>query len=338
MAFLDNSGDIILDAVLTDLGRKRMAQGNFRITKFGLGDDEISYNLYNKDHPSGSAYYDLEVLQQPILEAFTATNANINYGLLSYTKTDLLYLPVLVENQVCNALPLLKSGSVYHVAVNNETYDKLGGPTGIFKDSKYVANAGSFNSNRIIVESGFDSNELTADKATQQAYLGSFNLIDNNYNAYFDNRFIATVLGPRTAGSQFRNNSTTGGDETAIFLEQVSANSSAAFLDNYSTATLRGLLNEVYYNTLFSEYPNITALQGPRGSVTALNFNVDTGLRSTSTGTRDAKYSLYGRTDQTFSGHTQKFDYIDTMVFLQGASTSMQVQLPIRIIRYVAPS
>ena len=27
MGFLDNSGDIILDAVLTDLGRKRMADG-----------------------------------------------------------------------------------------------------------------------------------------------------------------------------------------------------------------------------------------------------------------------------------------------------------------------
>ena len=33
MAFLDNSGDIILDAVLTEVGRKRMANGNFRISK-----------------------------------------------------------------------------------------------------------------------------------------------------------------------------------------------------------------------------------------------------------------------------------------------------------------
>ena len=35
MGFLDNSGDIILDAVLTDLGRKRLAEGNgrFNITK-----------------------------------------------------------------------------------------------------------------------------------------------------------------------------------------------------------------------------------------------------------------------------------------------------------------
>ena len=36
MAFLDNSGDIILDAVLTDTGRFRMARGDFRISKFAL--------------------------------------------------------------------------------------------------------------------------------------------------------------------------------------------------------------------------------------------------------------------------------------------------------------
>ena len=45
MAFLDNSGDIILDAVLTDTGRLRLAKGDgsFNITKFALGDDEINY-------------------------------------------------------------------------------------------------------------------------------------------------------------------------------------------------------------------------------------------------------------------------------------------------------
>ena len=31
MAFLDNSGDIILDAVLTEAGRRRMANGTYPI-------------------------------------------------------------------------------------------------------------------------------------------------------------------------------------------------------------------------------------------------------------------------------------------------------------------
>ena len=92
MAFLDNSGDIILDAALTDVGRKRMAAGNFSITKFGLGDDEINYQLYNKTHPSGSAYYDLEILQTPIMQATTTVNANIDHGLLDMANLNILYI------------------------------------------------------------------------------------------------------------------------------------------------------------------------------------------------------------------------------------------------------
>ena len=67
MAFLDNSGDIILDAVLTDTGRFRLAKGDgsFKIAKFALGDDEVNYELYNRTHSSGSAYYDLEILRAP---------------------------------------------------------------------------------------------------------------------------------------------------------------------------------------------------------------------------------------------------------------------------------
>ena len=43
MGFQDNSGDIILDVVLTDEGRKRLAKadGSFEIVKFACGDDEI---------------------------------------------------------------------------------------------------------------------------------------------------------------------------------------------------------------------------------------------------------------------------------------------------------
>ena len=85
MAFLDNSGDIILDAVLTDTGRMRLAKGDgsFNIVKFALGDDEINYELYDKNHASGSAYYDIEILQTPVLEAFTNNTSTMKSKLLS---------------------------------------------------------------------------------------------------------------------------------------------------------------------------------------------------------------------------------------------------------------
>ena len=97
MAFLDNSGDIILDAVLTDTGRYRLAKGDgsFKIAKFALGDDEIDYSLYDKDNASGSAYYDLNILQTPVLEALTDNSSALKSHLLTISQTDLLFLPVI---------------------------------------------------------------------------------------------------------------------------------------------------------------------------------------------------------------------------------------------------
>ena len=101
MAFLDNSGDIILDAVLTDTGRMRLAKGDgsFKISKYAFGDDEIDYSSYNGNNSSGSAYYDLEILQTPILEAFTNNSANMKSKLVSLTNNNLLYLPVIQMNE-----------------------------------------------------------------------------------------------------------------------------------------------------------------------------------------------------------------------------------------------
>ena len=96
MGFLDNSGDIILDAVLTDEGRRRLAAGDgtFKIAKFALGDDEIDYAQWDSTNASGSSYYDLNILQTPILEAFTNNASSLKYSLVTYTNTNLLYLPV----------------------------------------------------------------------------------------------------------------------------------------------------------------------------------------------------------------------------------------------------
>ena len=92
MAFLDNSGDIILDAVLTDAGRKRLAQGDgsFRVVKFAFGDDEIDYESFHGGHPSGSAYFDLEILQTPIFEAFTNNTSTMKTKLISLTNNNLV--------------------------------------------------------------------------------------------------------------------------------------------------------------------------------------------------------------------------------------------------------
>ena len=97
MGFLDNSGDIILDAVLTDHGRKVLSKGDgsFQIVKFALGDEEVDYTNYDSTNTNGSAYYDLEILQTPILEAFTDNAISMKSKLVTYENLDLLYLPIL---------------------------------------------------------------------------------------------------------------------------------------------------------------------------------------------------------------------------------------------------
>jgi hypothetical protein len=117
MAFLDNSGDIILDAVLTDSGRLRLARGDgsFKIVKFALGDDEINYNLYNKLLPDPNK--DLEIMQTPVLEAFTNNTSMMKSKLITITRTDLLYLPVIMLNP---ELGVAKNGTAGAILVTSD--------------------------------------------------------------------------------------------------------------------------------------------------------------------------------------------------------------------------
>ena len=328
MAFLDNSGDIILDAVLTDLGRQRMSQGNFRITKFALGDDEIDYTLYNKNHPSGSAYYDIEILQTPCFEAFTTDNANINYGLLSFTRTDLLYLPSLVTNELTDDSPLFKTSSVFYIAANSETGTALGTA---HSSSNYWALSAATTGRKIIIESGLDTTELTADSTTRSSYMISTNLLDSRYAVYFDNRFITAVNTP-TAKSVFTNSSL-GADDVDITLSVATANSTT-FMEDFSVSMARGIDNTVYYyaNAQVTD-TSISAIAGPRGSATAVNITIDNSLAGNVGATTNSKYTLFGQTAQNVFDDGNTYDFIDTTVYVQGTSTSAMLQLPVRLIR-----
>ena len=95
MGLLDSSGDILLDAVLTDVGRAAIARndGSFEIVRFSLGDDEVDYTLYNPN--TGSLQQDTNVLNTPIFEANINEKIALKYQLLSISNPDLKYLPTL---------------------------------------------------------------------------------------------------------------------------------------------------------------------------------------------------------------------------------------------------
>ena len=69
MGILD-SDTVIVDAILTKLGRDKLRQGQpLGITQYSFGDTGVDYNLYNPDHPSGSDAYGAAITSLPQLEA-----------------------------------------------------------------------------------------------------------------------------------------------------------------------------------------------------------------------------------------------------------------------------
>lgn len=87
MGYLDNS-TITVDAILTKKGRELLARGQneFRITQFALADDEIDYDLYNPEHPLGTAYYGAAIENMPVTEALTDESQMMKYKLVTLPK------------------------------------------------------------------------------------------------------------------------------------------------------------------------------------------------------------------------------------------------------------
>ena len=74
MGILDND-TVIVDAILTKIGRQKLAQGQpLGIRKFAFGDTGVDYTLYNPNHPSGSDSYGSAITSLPMLEAVPDDN------------------------------------------------------------------------------------------------------------------------------------------------------------------------------------------------------------------------------------------------------------------------
>ena len=325
MAFLPNNGDIILDAVLTETGRKRMANGNFRITKFALGDDEINYELYNKNHESGSAYYDLEILQTPVFEASTGANASINYGLLSVANNNLLYMPVFARNELVPNSAMTTS-NLYYLAVNsNNTADALvtafGGING--GGERKVLRAGKANGTAIVLETGLQTGELAATRANKTNFITANNLQDNNFDVSVDTRFISVVMGP-TAGTTFNNGGNSGESQVSIRLANSVPGRNDTNLTNHAIARISAVNNNVFKRLDDNKADTATSkILGPRAAMTALNFDVPLLTAE--------DYLRFGRTGQTIAGAAGKYRFIDTTVMVI-SNTGIIEQLPIRVI------
>lgn len=300
MGFLDNGGDIILDAVLTDTGRARLARGDgsFKIVKFALGDDEINYGSYDKNDPSGSAFFDLEILQTPVLEAFTNNASSMKSRLLSIPRSNLLYLPVLRLNELDGATATHPSGT-FIVAVDEETEALT------FNNDQGVlpgANPG-FKARRIRVDQGLDTTEISP------AFTIDSDLLETQYTIEIDNRFGAIV--DKSAG-------------TAV-------QARASFIDDDDIASYFFSLNTdgnfVRENTNTNTDTTSEVIDGPRGTI--LEFRI---LSSIELNSSKFLFEQLGTTDSTLvAGETLLV--IDSLIKVTGVTTGYSIEVPVRFVK-----
>jgi len=94
MGFLDHStNNIIVDAVLTDTGRRFLARndGSFSIVKFAMADDEVDYSIIKQfGRTVGKEKISKNAL---VLEAQTNGGLALKYRLLSISNPNLVRLP-----------------------------------------------------------------------------------------------------------------------------------------------------------------------------------------------------------------------------------------------------
>jgi len=298
MAFLDNSGDIILDAVLTDTGRYRLAKGDgsFRVAKFALGDDEINYRLYDKTNASGSAYYDLSILQTPVLEAFTDNAASLKSKLMTISRNNLLYLPVLKLNETNPNTQKYVEGA-FLVAVDPDTLEETENIVGVLNGLS-VTNSEKF----VRVDQGLDTNyEISPINSIDP------DLVETQYIVEIDNRLgsIISIQDTPARASYI--------DDDNIASYFFSQGSDTQFVDKIETDTDNQNSNQV--------------ISGPRGTKFQFCIRASIELQNST-----FLFDQLGGED-TVNGATGNYQYIDTTVRVIGATTGYRIDIPVRFIK-----
>ena len=309
MAFLDNSGDIILDAVLTDTGRFRLAKGDgsFKIAKFALGDDEINYELYNRSHSSGSAYYDLEILRSPVLEAFTNNGSSMKSKLISIPRNNLLYLPITELNETFSTDSARHSNGTFVVAVDETTEDAIGQTGTPLVPVQGIINGETLNGGSFIrVDQGLDTTEISP------KFNIDSDLLETQYVLEIDNR-LAKVA---SQGGTVATISYIDDDNIASYFLTLGTDPDFVS-DNNDTST-----------------SNRQTIAGPRGTILefVLQSSVELNTSDYLFDTLGNAGTMPGQSSGTTA--TINIKYIDSLLRVQGATTGASIDIPIRFVKY----
>ena len=308
MAFLDNSGDIILDAVLTDTGRFRLAKGDgsFKISKFALCDDEVDYGLYKKNHASGSAYYDLQILQTPVFEAFTNNTSLMKSFLISISRTNLLYLPVIKQNNIIASNVQEHTSGYYVVAVDNTTETQLATQGA----SNLVQNGIMFGEHvskgtMVRVDQGIDNTAVPATLTLDP------DLRETQYIVQLDHR-LGTLVNPDTNAPAVPSFI----DDDFIASYYFSLGTDTGHIQTINDTTSTGMVIDGSRGTYFK-----SKIQASLELNTSTYLFTQLGGQTTIAGKDNATKTIYN---------------IDTTLRIQGPTTGYVLDLPVRFAKYIS--
>jgi hypothetical protein len=315
MGFLKNSGDIILDAVLTNAGRRRLARGDgsFKVSGFSLGDDEINYALFNVN--ASTPYADLDIMKTPILEAISHSPTALKHRLMTIARNDLLYLPIVKLNTFSSQKgpdagnPLATGGNpeMYVIVATDIVFDAYGTLPQGFIDGRDSDRA-SAPSQLVVLDQGIDSNE--------PPFLFTKVVPDDLHETQFiiqvDDRFVKVV-------------SPDGED------------AEESFIDNDNIATYFIVDDGTYFTNFPSSTSGGSVIAGSRGKRFKFGLRASDHLANS-----DFLHKKFGTSNATFftdtsAGTNPNGDatarLLDSVVRIRGNKTGMSIDVPIRFVR-----
>jgi len=331
MAFLDNSGDILLDVVLTSVGRKRLAAGTFKPVKYAFGDQEINYGLYDSTNSNGSAYYDLDILQTPVEIAHTDASVSMQTKLFTLTSANgdpqLLYLPKLkVDTGTATSNPqfaFADGRNAYAIVADQATYDALTNSTSSLKpgfiDGRN-ANVAQYGI-RVRTPLGIDSITSNGPEGDPSAPLDPA-LDESQYNVTLDDRFLKLV-NPRL---------TEGGIAAGTGqIVQAAATSNLFSADQFLRVYP---VSKTMQPSLFVLGPSVTNVQGPfQGPSTPSLLATTYIVNSLNQDNMFSQHKIGNVADYASTGVTM--EVIQTSVKISTGVYGYTVTVPLEVIRKV---
>lgn len=312
MGFLTNDTTIV-DAILTDEGRRRISEGTFEIAKFSFSDDEIVYSKAQQTN------FLSKFSETPIFEAISENIRAIKYKLLSMdgSYTHLTATRLVTEKGPQNGTPQASNSGAtysnvgYYVIIATEaTYDDhyqsgaVSLPDGYLPGYSKKLTSKSEN-NYIKIDHGV--NDDGSDNATYQydQALPS-ELAETQFMVKLDYRLgrIITVDGLEVKPNYI--------DDDFIATYIITTNSYPEF-----------------FESLIADYTS-SPIKGSRGLRLKLPVAAATNINTSST----AIWTDLGRSiSNFFTNGTTTARVIDATLDIQGMTTSVNITVPLRFVK-----